>query len=31
LLKRWFAQAPQPLELEQRFAVAARTAIDSLP
>ena len=31
LLKRWFAQAPQSPELEQRFAVAARAAIDSLP
>ena len=31
LLKRWFAQAPQTADLEQRFERAARTAIDSLP
>jgi len=31
LLKRWFAQAPQPSELERRFAIAANAAIDSLP
>ena len=31
LLKSWFAQAPQKTDLEERFAIAAKAAIDSLP
>lgn len=31
LLKRWFGQAPQAADLEQRFERAAKAAIDSLP
>jgi len=31
LLVAWFAQAPQPEALEQRFARAAAAAIEALP
>jgi hypothetical protein len=31
LLNAWFAQKPQPQALEQRFATAAQSVIDSLP
>lgn len=31
VLAAWFAQAPQPLELEQRFERAAKAATDTLP